>query len=64
MDLPTTPDAAQGGFVVPAPALQNAGLGKDVEATVHGYWGFDPYTGPKFPLQSSEGAQLDGCGRG
>ena len=56
LDLPTEPDAAQGGFVVPAPVLLNAGLGKDVEATVHGYWGFDSYTGPSFKLRSTEGA--------
>ncbi len=56
LDLPTEPDAAQGGFVVPTPVLLNAGLGKNVEATVHGYWGFDPYTGPSFRLRSTEGA--------
>ncbi len=56
LDLPTEPDAAQGGFVVPAPVLLNAGLGTDVEATVHGYWGFDPYIGPSFKLRSTEGS--------
>ena len=56
LDLPTEPDAAQGGFVVPTPVLLNAGLGTDVEATVHGYWGFDPYTGPSFKLRSTEGS--------
>ncbi len=56
VDLPTHPDAAQGGFLVPAPALETAGLGTEVEATVHGYWGFDPYTGPSFKLRSTGGS--------
>ncbi len=56
LDLPTTPDPAQGGFVVPAPVLENAGLGKDVQATVKGYWGFDAYSGPTFKLRSTEGS--------
>ena len=57
LDLPTRPEPAQGGFVVPTPVLQNAGLGKDVQATVKGYWGFDPYTGPSFKLRSTDGTQ-------
>ncbi len=56
VDLPTHPDAAEGGFLVPAPVLENADLGTEVEATVHGYWGFDPYTGPSFKLRSTQGA--------
>ncbi|RRA47992.1 hypothetical protein D1Y84_06530 [Acidipila sp. EB88] len=55
VDLPTAPDAAQGGFVVPAPVLQNAALGNDVQAGVRGYWGFDAYTGPSFKLRSTNG---------
>ena len=56
LDLPTRPEPEQGGFVVPAPVLQNAALGKDVKATVKGYWGFDPYTGPSFKLRSTNGS--------
>ncbi len=56
LDIPTAPDAARGGFVVPAPTLAGANLGREVEATVHGEWGFDPYTGPKFKLRSTDGA--------
>ncbi len=56
VDLPTHPDAAEGGFLVPAPVLENANLGTEVEATVHGYWGFDPYTGPSFKLRSTQNA--------
>ncbi len=57
LDLPTRPDPAQGGFVVPTPVLENAALGKDVQATVKGYWGFDAYTGPAFKLRSTDGTE-------
>jgi hypothetical protein len=56
LDLPTQPDPEQGGFKVPTPVLENAGLGQEVEATVHGYWGFDAYAGPSFKLRSTDGA--------
>ncbi len=56
VDLPTQPDPAQGGFLVPAPVLENAALGNDVQAVVRGYWGFDPYTGPSFKLRSTQGS--------
>jgi hypothetical protein len=55
IDLPVQADAEKGGFLVPAPVLRNADLGDDVKATVQGYWGFDPYTGPSFKLRSTEG---------
>ncbi len=56
VDLPVTADPARGGFVVPAPVLQNGGLGKEVDARIEGLWGFDPYKGPSFQLRSTEGA--------
>ncbi len=56
LDLPTQPDPEQGGFKVPTPVLENAGLGQEVKATVHGYWGFDAYTGPSFKLRSTDGS--------
>ncbi len=56
MDLPTTPDPLAGGFVVPEPLIENAHLGREVDATVQGYWGFDAYKGPSFKLRSTDGA--------
>ncbi len=56
LDLPTQPDPEQGGFLVPTPVLQNADLGQEVQATVHGFWGFDDYTGPEFKLRSTDGS--------
>lgn len=55
LDLPTHADAIQGGFVLPTPVLQSAGLGSEATATVKGYWGFDPYSGPSFQLRSDDG---------
>jgi hypothetical protein len=55
-DLPVKADAALGGFVVPVQALANGGLGSEVKATVHGFWGFEPYTGPTFKLESTDNA--------
>ncbi len=57
MDLPVRADAEKGGFLLPAPVLENADLGDDVKATVQGYWGFDPYTGPSFHLRSTYAGQ-------
>ena len=49
VDLPVTPDAMQGGFVVkPTDGLTAGGT-----ATLHGYWGFDSFTGPSFHLVSA-----------
>ncbi len=57
LDLPAKADAARGGFAVPVEALGNGGLGSEVTATVHGFWGFDPYTGPTFKLESTNDAR-------
>jgi hypothetical protein len=57
LDLPTKADATQGGFVLPAPVLESAGLGNDAKATVRGFWGFDAYNGPSFQLRSGDGSE-------
>jgi hypothetical protein len=56
LDLPAKPDAARGGFVVPVDALAKGDLGNEVKATVHGFWGFAPWTGPTFKLESTADA--------
>src|SRR5271168_1013892 len=40
VDLPATPNALLGGFVVSAQALEAQKLGPTVTGTLHGYWGF------------------------
>ena len=50
IELPAHADAERGGFVVDTSALAPARLPDTVQAALHGYWGFDPYTGPDFRL--------------
>ncbi len=57
LDLPAKPDAGRGGFAVPMQTLAASDLGSEVSATIHGYWGFEPYTGPTFKLESTADAQ-------
>ncbi|HEY0785232.1 MAG TPA: hypothetical protein VGD62_05125, partial [Acidobacteriaceae bacterium] len=56
LDLPAKADAARGGFAVPAQTITGGDLGTEVKATVHGFWGFEPYTGPTFRLDSTQEA--------
>ncbi|HEX4151961.1 MAG TPA: hypothetical protein VHY75_07105 [Steroidobacteraceae bacterium] len=53
LQLPVTADPAQGGFVVDTSSLGSVVLGDSVEATLRGYWGFDPYRGPTFRLRNA-----------
>lgn len=56
VDVPVSADPSQGGFVVPPALLKEAALGREVEAKVQGFWGFDAYSGPSFQLRSTDGA--------
>jgi hypothetical protein len=56
VELPVTADAAQGGFVTDTSALGAAALGDSVQATLRGYWGFEPYHGPSFQLRNAHAA--------
>ena len=53
LELPATADAKEGGFVVDTSGLGATVLGDSVEASLHGYWGFDPYQGPRFRLMNA-----------
>lgn len=53
ISLPAKANAARGGYVVDTSNLQTADLGDTVHATLQGYWGFTPYTGPGFQLKNS-----------
>ncbi len=50
IELPAKADAAQGGYVVDTSGLGSVSLGDNVRAVLHGYWGFDSYSGPSFQL--------------
>jgi hypothetical protein len=50
IELPAHADAERGGFVVDTSALAPARVAGSLHASLHGYWGFDPYQGPVFRL--------------
>ena len=53
IDLPATPDAARGGFLIDTRPLSAGNLDWDVTGTLRGYWGFDSYTGPAFHFRNA-----------
>jgi hypothetical protein len=53
VDLPATPDADRGGFLVDAKALQSTPLTGGVTGELRGDWGFDSYNGPNFVFTNS-----------
>ena len=53
LELPATADPTQGGYVIDTAALGAASLGDSVQASLNGYWGFDPYQGPRFRLMNA-----------
>jgi hypothetical protein len=48
LDLPVTPDPAQGGFVVRNANIPVDALGAEAEGRIQGFWGFQPFDGPRF----------------
>jgi hypothetical protein len=55
-DLPATPDAARGGFIIDAKPLAPdaaAQIGPEVKATLRVRWGFDSFEGPAFHLHNA-----------
>lgn len=54
IELPATPDAARGGFVIDAHALKQDELKAEITGTLHGFWGFRAYDGPAFQLRSAQ----------
>ena len=48
IELPATPDAAQGGFSIDTSALSKVSLGDTIRGSLQGSWGFAPYNGPSF----------------
>ena len=50
IDLPAKADPQQGGFVVTTAGLASASLGDRIQGSLHGFWGFEKYSGPSFEL--------------
>ena len=52
-DLPVRADAEKGGFIADTGGVQAGDLGESVDGELHGYWGFQPFDGPAFHLQTA-----------
>jgi hypothetical protein len=50
VDLPATPDAVRGGFVVDTKELKSAAMDPTLTATLRGQWGYSNFEGPQFHL--------------
>ncbi len=50
VELPATPDAVRGGFVVDTKTLSPTTLDPKLTATLRGYWGYAAFEGPSFQL--------------
>jgi hypothetical protein len=48
IDLPATPDAAQGGLAIDTSSLSEVALGERIRGSLQGSWGFATYSGPSF----------------
>jgi len=53
LDLPVRANAEAGGFVVDTTGFDPARFDEQTDAVLHGKWGFAPFDGPTFQLQSS-----------
>jgi hypothetical protein len=53
LDAPVRADAEKGGLVVDTQGLDLASLGPTPKGVLHGYWGFSPFDGPEFRLEST-----------
>jgi hypothetical protein len=53
IDLPATPDAVRGGFVVDTRALHTSDMPEELSATIHGYWGYSAFAGPTFQVRNA-----------
>jgi hypothetical protein len=54
LTLPARADAERGGFVVDTSALKDVELGLGGRATLAGFWGFDAFEGPAFPIVEAQ----------
>jgi hypothetical protein len=59
IDIPLRANAAKGGFVADTHSIDSSNLGDPISGTLHGSWGFEPYTGPAFQLQNTQTAKWE-----
>jgi hypothetical protein len=53
VDLPLKANAEKGGFVADTSKLDPAKFSEAVVGSIYGQWGFEPYDGPQFHLQTA-----------
>jgi hypothetical protein len=53
INLPATPEAVRGGFVVDTRTLHANSLPEELTATIHGYWGYSAFEGPTFQVRNA-----------
>ncbi len=53
IDEVVKPDAARGGLVLVPRDLSASDFGNTIDASLHGYWGFEKYDGPAFRLANT-----------
>jgi hypothetical protein len=51
VDLPTVPDVERGALIARTGGKIPMDLKAPIKATIHGYWGFQPFDGPRVSLQ-------------
>ncbi len=53
VDEVVKPDAVKGGLELEAKDLSASDFGNTIDASLHGYWGFEKYDGPAFRLENT-----------
>ncbi len=53
VDEVVEPDAEKGGLVLEAKDLSATDFSNTIDASLHGYWGFEKYDGPAFRLENT-----------
>jgi len=56
-ELPAVADASRGGFAIDTHALQGNQLSPRIVGKLHGFWGYQPFTGPAFDLRAARTAR-------
>jgi hypothetical protein len=57
IELPAEVDPARGGLVIDTHAVQAGHLDPEATGTLHGFWGYQAFDGPKFHLISAHAAK-------
>ena len=53
IDLPVRADAGKGGLIVDTAGFGPAGIEGPLDGALHGNWGFEPFEGPQFRLETA-----------